>query len=955
MSESAHAGQRIGRYVIEAPLGSGGMGQVFRAYDELLRRRVALKLLHASDTALEGAQAHEAIERILREARMAAALDHPNVVSIFDVGEFEGVAYIVMEFVLGQSLRTVDLAATDVETRIHWLADAARALGAAHRAGLVHRDVKPENVMVRNDGVVKVLDFGIARQSIDRGEGGALATGLGPHLEQLPDDLRKTVVGTMENGALVGTPGFMPPELLLHGRSDERSDQFSWAVMAYEVLTGKLPWSNPDEVAALLSAVVFETPAPLLEACPVVPPRFAAGVDRALSKDPAARFESMEQLLDAVGATSPRTLAPPPAVPGEQDAALANTAISGPAFDSVREQLKRSGPVPSAATPEAVVTHGAPERVRTAPLARALAALLLVASAGTGGAFWMRARGRNSAARARPNTIAAPAPSRQVVTFGRAERLTFDEGCEEFPSWTPDGRTVVFDAADRADYHLFALDVASGRRRTLTTGHGWQFAGAVSRDGARVAYIDRSGGDSQSMVVPFDGSSPPRRLASGGIRPTWSLDGSCVWAGSNTAALCIDPVTGDVRRRAEPPPSESIGGILDLPDGRRIARTTPNRMLSVYRLWYYGPDLRPVGHAIEGSVEEVLELSPGGRGIWISRFSTERHSQLWELPLDGGEPRAFSDADILPTKGLSLNRAATRVVWSDCATGSDVAQLVRRDGGVQAESVTPVHNWSDSEVVAIPGSELLAVESQRRGTSELWLLDRTGHAPARVVEGTQGSDGLAVSHDGRTIAFTRNADGLFIMPLDGHAPAVQITHAVGDAFASFGAGDREVYFEHTDPAFARPRVAVVSTAGGDVRFVLPAGTGRPSYDPTTGQLSYLAFSPDNHAGTVRLRDVATGRDRALSSSLEPGSYGPAAFSPDGRRIAITDFGQNAIEIDVATGTVLTRYDSGGDQVQWVTYVGDALFVSRAIWSGDLWTASVTVGTPNQPDARAARP
>jgi serine/threonine protein kinase len=154
-------GDTFERYTIDAAIGQGGMGCVYRAHDSRLDRRVALKVIS------EGAAARgDADARLLREARAAAALDHPNAVSIFDVGELDGSPYIVMELVSGRTLReAVGDASTPVATRAAWLGDVARALAAAHRRGLVHRDVKPENVMVRDDGVVKVLDFGIARRA----------------------------------------------------------------------------------------------------------------------------------------------------------------------------------------------------------------------------------------------------------------------------------------------------------------------------------------------------------------------------------------------------------------------------------------------------------------------------------------------------------------------------------------------------------------------------------------------------------------------------------------------------------------------------------------------------------------------------------------------------------------------------------------------------------------------
>src|SRR5512146_127296 len=151
---TASPGATVGRYRIEALLGQGGMGQVFRAWDDVLHRRVALKILHPAAGAT--ADAASTVRRILREARMVAALDHPNIVAIFDFGEHEGAPFIVMEHVSGASVRSfVGRADVPAAVRLGWLVDVAHALSAAHRAGLVHRDIKPENVMVRDDGVVK--------------------------------------------------------------------------------------------------------------------------------------------------------------------------------------------------------------------------------------------------------------------------------------------------------------------------------------------------------------------------------------------------------------------------------------------------------------------------------------------------------------------------------------------------------------------------------------------------------------------------------------------------------------------------------------------------------------------------------------------------------------------------------------------------------------------------------
>src|SRR5262249_4765323 len=153
-------GETFERYTVEALIGEGGMGHVYRARDTRLERRVALKVIN------DRASSRDAAARLVREARAAAALDHPNAVAIFDVGELDGPPYIVMELVEGRTLRgLIGDSGTRMSARIAHLADVGRALAAAHRRGLVHRDIKPENVMIRDDGMVKVLDFGIARRA----------------------------------------------------------------------------------------------------------------------------------------------------------------------------------------------------------------------------------------------------------------------------------------------------------------------------------------------------------------------------------------------------------------------------------------------------------------------------------------------------------------------------------------------------------------------------------------------------------------------------------------------------------------------------------------------------------------------------------------------------------------------------------------------------------------------
>ena len=267
------------------------MARVYRARDPRLHRRVALKVLRINSSATaEGAP--DATDLLLREARASAALDHPNAVAVFDVGEADGELFISMELVNGKSLRSyVNDPGVGWDIKLRWMVDAARALGAAHERGLVHRDVKPENIMVRSDGVVKVLDFGIAKHTRVglAGEGGF-------------DEPRTQSVA----GGILGTAWYLSPEQLRGEVVDGRADQFAWAVTTHELLTGTLPWPKGVDGFKLVLAILNATVPPPSSLVKGLPSIADAVLLKALAKAPASRFEAMEFVVTALeGLTSP--------------------------------------------------------------------------------------------------------------------------------------------------------------------------------------------------------------------------------------------------------------------------------------------------------------------------------------------------------------------------------------------------------------------------------------------------------------------------------------------------------------------------------------------------------------------------------------------------------------------------------------------------------------------------
>jgi serine/threonine-protein kinase len=275
------AGDTFERYTVEALIGQGGMGCVYRAYDPRLDRRVALKVIS------QGSAPAAANARLLREARAAATLNHSNAVAIFDVGEVDGAPYIVMELVEGRTLRRAPGdAAPPVSTRVAQLADIARALATAHKRGLVHRDIKPENVMIRDDGMVKVLDFGIARRT-----GGTVdpRSATQPALQTLTGE-----------GVKLGTPVYMAPEQIRGDELDGRADQFAWGVLAYELLAEKLPWRGAGDALAVMASALTDPVDHLALEQAGVSPAVARVVLRALEKRPDDRFASMDDLWSAL-------------------------------------------------------------------------------------------------------------------------------------------------------------------------------------------------------------------------------------------------------------------------------------------------------------------------------------------------------------------------------------------------------------------------------------------------------------------------------------------------------------------------------------------------------------------------------------------------------------------------------------------------------------------------------
>ena len=429
-------GDRIGRYEVTRVLGSGAMGRVYAAYDESLDREVALKVLRA-----QFAEDFERRQRFEREAKAIAALDHPNIVTIYTVEEDDGRHFLTMQLVEGQTLDEIVPAAglpiaefLDIAVRL------VEAVSAAHQKGIVHRDLKATNVMVDKDGRLKVLDFGLAK------------------LRDVGGSVEFTMDLTLE-GQIIGTVAYMSPEQAEGRSADHRSDIFSLGVLMYEMATGAAPFDG-DTPISVMSSIIKDTPSLVTDIRPGAPPHLARIIKTCLAKDPVRRYQSAIDLRNAL--------------------------------DDLKEELQSSDAIRPA--PVASSVDDTPPRrrkvaaPRLTPGAAVVAAVLLLA-AGT----WL---GRTlEVGRANGN---GPFTSPELL------RLTSQAGLAGSPTWSPDGLELVY-AADEAGTMDLWHQEEDGRASQITSLPGSETDPDWAPDEAKVAFTNNLGNNGISIISPRGG------------------------------------------------------------------------------------------------------------------------------------------------------------------------------------------------------------------------------------------------------------------------------------------------------------------------------------------------------------------------------------------------------------------------------------------------------------------
>jgi Tol biopolymer transport system component len=868
-------GTRVGPYEIKSLLGAGGMGEVFLAHDARLGRDVALKVLPA-----QYSSDPDRLRRFEIEARAASQLNHPNILTVFDIGTDSGQPYVVAERLEGETLRD-RLARGPLGEResLEVARQVARGLAAAHARGIVHRDLKPENLFLTRDGHVKILDFGLAKLTSD---GSASDTKI------------ETAYAT-EAGVIVGTVQYMAPEQVKGQAVDQRTDLFSFGAVLHEMLTGKGPFTRPSR-AESMSAVLNDTPRAVDEERPGIPPLLARVVEHCLEKAPEQRFQSARDLIFALDSAGTRS-----------------GAASGP------------GPAPAIV---ARARRGVP------------AAMIAVAAAMLGlllGWWFGAARPRSDAAPAFKRVIRfaatddsefspALSPDGKWVAYLRdtSDRcdlwVKFLTGAEAvnltgaLPDLyvarrdviggidiAPDGSTILFSAgttprvgATAASVYVIGAPLGGAPRKLISNAASARW----SPDGKKLVYI-RPGGSAGDRIEVSDADGENARVLvplSGGIHahwPAWSGDGKTIYFLRSISTQNLEPseiyrvdvaggpaepVVSTTRRAVYPSPASDGSGLLYSanPDSPELA------------LWWMPTGGQPVRLTTGIGEYSEARMSSDKRTV-VATVNQDRRS-LMAVPLVGAAselteltPGSSGDLDpAISPRGdriaFSSTRSGSRRIWTSRLDGSDARELTSGD------AIDERPAWS-------PDGSTIAFVSSRGPSRAIWRVAADGSDLRKVVD-AQVIDVVTWSPDGSELAYSAPS---------GTAPAIFRVHVSG---------------------------------GDPVRVATPEGATSPSWSTKRNQIAYVANSPAQPgSGSRAVIGIVTPDGHAVptngsdSKALQIGN-GQVAWSPDGRVIAaMSNPGQRPSEI------LLIQVDSTGPPTLVITVKSSQQF--RGLdWSAD---------------------
>lgn len=835
-------GRTLGQYRVDARLGAGGMGVVYRAYDARLQRTVALKVVHKQPAiALED-------DHVLEEARTASGLNHPNICTVYEVADIDGEAFIAMEYVAGRPLsQLIPQGGLPYEDVVRYAIEVADALAHAHERGVVHRDLKSANVVIATEGRAKVLDFGIARRI------------------QVPSGADTSSGRVDPRGAIPGTTAYIAPEVLLGDPADPRSDIWALGVLMFEMATGDIPFTGRNQFD-LTSAILRSTPAPLPSHTPV---SLRGIILRCLAKDPVQRYQRAGEVRAAL------------------EAIQSDTAIPLP------PRSRRTRVIPAALGVVLVA-------------AAAVAAWRLWPASSTLSDRLTRGRLTQLLSSGRPTFDPSLSFDGKMVTFaaeddsGRIDiyvarvagggriRLTNDDDAEAGPRFSHDGERVAFAISQRSrpTPEIRILPALGGEvLGTIPNAH----SPAWSRDG-RLAYLRQQAPTaSMELAVSSSNGADTRTILRGDSafpflrNPAWSVDGAEIAVVRGTGGIAgeiwlVRASGGSPRKLGSDPPAAHSDWPSYAPDGSGILHTS-NRG-GATNIWLYPHD---GGAPIRLTTGPGADEAPSIAGDGTVAFVNSRWKNVLEVyqPPDGPPKTLASHMPFL--WGPAVSPDGREVAFSRAEVdGSWHIWIVPIEGG-SPRRVTAGESGEVYPRYTPDGSQFLfhTWNAPRR----IGRVNRDGGAPEMLSFGTNTSDAFAdISPDGRQIILTRtdaDAEHLYIAPASG-GEARLLTRTPG-AVARWSPDGALVAFAATRGL--RGGIFVIGADGRNERRLTQEG-GWPVWWPGKG-IAYLALTARD-GQEIRVVSVGGAPPAILRSVTFVGSNHPFDVSRSGVSLVTTN-------------------------------------------------------------------
>jgi eukaryotic-like serine/threonine-protein kinase len=850
------SGSRLGPYEIVAPIGAGGMGEVYRARDVRLHREVAVKVLPGSF-----ADDPDRLRRFEQEARAASALNHPGILTIHDFGEHDGSPYVVSEFLEGQNLRErMAGAALPVRKALDYAVQIARGLAAAHEKGIVHRDLKPENVFVTKDGRVKILDFGLAKL-------------MRPELTGEP--VTETPTLATEPGAILGTVGYMSPEQVRGLPADQRSDIFSFGSILHEMLIGDRAFRGASAVETM-SAILREEPAGLSEPTRQLPPGLVRLVHHCLEKEPSERFHSIGDV--AFDLESLSTGSAP--------------AVSFPAAATARPSKVPRWVLPVAAALAALALGFLAGTIRrTAPAPSTVQVYRLTDLPGLEESPALSPDGKSVA-------FAAYVGNRRqisvrLVTGGQPLQITQDDADHESPRWAPDGTSLVYYSPPREGEPqgtVWEVAALGGSPRRVASAIG---SADVSHDGRRIAFFRSGNGQIELVTASREGGDP--RVATKFplgfyyVSPRWSPDDrSIAYQRGVVFTYDVYEVSAD---GGEPQPitrdGRQLSGFAWTADGSGVvyssSRGSTVLYLPTFNLWTVGRDGKSLRQLTFGEVSYVDPDVNATGTIIASRI--QRQFNIWKFPADGS---ALENV----RRGIQITRQTGQVQTPSVGTTDREVVYISDSGGHGNLWVVDTETGATRQItyerdpdfalgvpVWSPDGRQIAFYAFRGGVGGNWLVNPDGGNPRNIVP----SGGWATwSRDGRWLYYTDTGTGPEVLqggikkvrPEGGPAMVVRTEKGNRSAISPDGSTIYFVVEKPTVTGGSDYEVRSATPENGPSRVIARISARRiPSW-----QLVHPVISPDGKWLAMPLTDGLTTNLWALPTS-------------GGEMRQITDFGQ----------------------------------------------------------------